>query len=86
MQGWKDDGEWPPKSAVVEGSTGAGVRGAEERVGRRRRGRKGEGLEGTGGKSRVMCGVKAVGRVLRIGSGAEGHAGGGGAIAEEAGV
>ncbi|KAL9536153.1 hypothetical protein SMMN14_00292 [Sphaerulina musiva] len=52
VQGWKDDGEWPPKPGVLEKSFTT----------RRKRG----GSGGGGGEGSLKSGVKAVGRVLRL--------------------
>ncbi|EMF16499.1 uncharacterized protein SEPMUDRAFT_112543 [Sphaerulina musiva SO2202] len=61
VQGWKDDGEWPPKPGVLEKSFTT----------RRKRG----GSGGGGGEGSLKSGVKAVGRVLRLTS--SGGGGGG---------
>ncbi|KAK5119316.1 hypothetical protein LTR85_007672 [Meristemomyces frigidus] len=57
VQGWKNDGEWPPKPAVLEPSI-AGKR--------KQQARKESQSAGGGGESGFRHGVKAVGRVLRL--------------------
>lgn len=73
VQGWKEDGEWPPKDKAPEKGI-ARKKGKEGKEGGK--GSGGKGSEGNGGGLGLRGSVKAVGRVLRITSSGGNNGGG----------